>query len=132
MPAFLVRLIANRDIVGFFCAEDRDRLVFVVDECADVGACEFIELPAGGIMWRSPAVAVPMNPGDPDDPESTIPDLPWARVGLSEAWWSVLYGYTDDNWTKFVNIRKPKHEPSELAKPMGPGRVIPMRRRSIP
>jgi ferredoxin-like protein FixX len=54
MSAYLVRLIQNRDIVGFFAADDFDDLVIAVDECTEVSACEFVELPPGGIMWTSP------------------------------------------------------------------------------
>lgn len=39
MPAYLVRMIDTRD------------LLTVVDEVTDADACEYIELPDGGIMW---------------------------------------------------------------------------------
>ena len=48
MPAYLVRLIKNRDMVGFFVSDDFDELVTAVDECTDVPACEYVELPSGG------------------------------------------------------------------------------------
>ncbi|MGC2813704.1 MAG: hypothetical protein WA303_25480 [Bradyrhizobium sp.] len=47
MPAYLVRLIKDRDIVGFFAAEDFNDLLLAVDECTDASACEYVELPAG-------------------------------------------------------------------------------------
>jgi hypothetical protein len=50
MPAYLVRLIQNRDVVGFFAADDFDDLIVAVDECTDVPACEYVELPPGGMM----------------------------------------------------------------------------------
>jgi hypothetical protein len=40
MPAYLVRLRANRDLVGIFVADDPEELEFVVYECTDVEACE--------------------------------------------------------------------------------------------
>jgi hypothetical protein len=61
MSAYLVRLIQNRDIVGFFAADGFDDLVIAVDECTEVSACEFVELPPGGIVWTSPAVPVPIG-----------------------------------------------------------------------
>jgi hypothetical protein len=77
MPAYLVRLIQNRDIVGFFAAEDFEDFVISVDECTDVAACEYVELPAGGIMWTSPAVPVPFDVRDPEDEDySEIEELP--------------------------------------------------------
>ena len=84
MPAYLVRLIQNRDIVGFFAADDFDDLVITVDECTNVGACEHVELPPGGIMWTSPALPVPIDVRDSEDEEAEIERLPWARAELSE------------------------------------------------
>ena len=101
MPAYLVRLRSNRDVVGIFVAFDPDELELVVNECTDVEACEYLEMPDGGIMWTSPAIPVPIDMGDADDPENEIPDLPWARCSLTEDWWSVVYGYSDGSWTPF-------------------------------
>jgi hypothetical protein len=80
MPAYLVRLIKNRDIVGFFAADEFEDLVIAVDECTDVPACEYVELPPGGIMWTGPTLPVPLDRGDPDDDGSKIEVLPWARL----------------------------------------------------
>jgi hypothetical protein len=49
VPAYLVRLIKDRDIVGFFAAEDFNDLLLAVDECTDASACEYVELPAGAL-----------------------------------------------------------------------------------
>jgi hypothetical protein len=64
VPAYLVRLIKNRDLVGFFAADDLDDLAVEVD---DVEACEYVELPPGGIMWTGPAIAVPVAARDDGD-----------------------------------------------------------------
>jgi hypothetical protein len=45
VPAYLVRLIKNRGIVGIFVADDIEELAQVVDECTDVPYCEYLELP---------------------------------------------------------------------------------------
>jgi hypothetical protein len=129
VPAYLVRLIKNRDIVGFFAADDFDELVIAVDECTDVPACEYVELPAGGIMWTSPAIPVPIDIPNREDEEAEIESLPWARAELSELWWSAVYGYTDDEWTRFDPDapQDPILEPPK--KPLGPARVIPIRPR---
>ncbi len=131
MPAYLVRLIQNRDIVGFFAADDLDALVAAIDECTDVPACEYVELPSGGIMWTSPAIPVPMDISNRKDESAEVQGLPWARAELSESWWSVVYGYTDEEWTRFDPDapQDPSSEPPQ--RPLGPARVIPIRKRPI-
>jgi hypothetical protein len=129
MPAYLVRLIQNRDIVGFFAADDFDDLVVTVDECTEVSACEYVELPAGGIMWTSPAVPVPFDVRDREDEEAEIEELPWAKAVLSELWWNVVYGYTDDEWTRFDPDAPQDPTPESPKMLRGPARVIPMRPR---
>ena len=129
MPAYLVRLIKNRDIVGFFAADDFDELVTAVDECTDVPACEYVELPPGGIMWTNPAIPVPVDLGNREDKEAEIESLPWARAELSELWWSVVYGYTDDEWIRFDPGAPQDPIPAPPKRPLGPARVIPIRPR---
>ena len=101
MPVYLVRLSKSRDIVGFFAAENLDELTIAVDEYIDVPAREYVELPVGGIMWSSPAGPVPFNVRDLEDEETEFPELPWASAELSESWWDVIYGYTDETWIAF-------------------------------
>jgi hypothetical protein len=129
MPAYLVRLIQNRDIVGFFATDDIDDLVITVDECTDVAACEYVELPPGGIMWTSPAIPVPIDISDREDESTDIKGLPWASVELSESWWSVVYGYTDEGWTRFDPDAPQDPMPEPPKKHKRPGIVIPMRPR---
>ena len=131
MPAYLVRLIKNRDIVGFFAADDLDELVVAVDECADVPACEYVELPPGGIMWTSPAIPVPVDVGDSEDEEAEVEKLPWASAQLSEVWWNVVYGFTDETWTAFDPEAPLDPTPEPRKKPLGPARVIPIRKRPV-
>jgi hypothetical protein len=132
MPAYLVRIIDTRDLVGFFFAEDADDLELIVDECTDVPDCEYVELPDGGIIWESPAIDVPIEIDKesvelPD--ENAIPDMPWSGASLTEHWWSVLYGYTDEQWTRFVPENPLKPRPPAPRRALGPGRVIPIRRK---
>jgi hypothetical protein len=127
MPAYLVRLVKNRDLVGFFAADDFDDLVTAVDECTDVPGCEYIELPAGGIMWTSPAIPVPVSV--PEDEKVEMDELPWARAEMSERWWDVVYGYTDDEWTRFDPDAPQDPAPAPPKRPLGPARVIPIRPR---
>ena len=51
-------------------------------------------------MWESPAIDVPIAFGthSVDADENDTPDVvPWSGASLSESWWSVLYGYTDES-----------------------------------
>jgi hypothetical protein len=129
MPAYLVRIIDTRDLVGFFFADDELRLELVVDECTDAPDCEYIELPEGGVMWETPAIDVPIEIDRESDDENNIPPMPWSHASLTEGWWSVLYGYTDEKWTPFVEQDPLKPRPPAPRKPLGPGRVISFRRK---
>ena len=129
MPAYLVRLIQNRDIVGFFAADEFDDLEIAVDECTNVEACEYVELPPGGIMWTSPALPIPIDVRDREGEEAEIEELPWSKVALSELWWNVVYGYTDDEWTRFDPDAPQDPTPESPKRLRGPARVIPMRPR---
>jgi hypothetical protein len=130
VPAYLVRIIETRDLVGIFVAEDEDDLAIAVDECTDVPDCEYVELPAGGIMWTSPAKPVPLQTGDPEDDESEPEEFPWAGASLTERWWYIAYGMDEVEWTPFADDppRPPRTEPL-TRKPLRPGRVIPFRKR---
>lgn len=61
MPGYLVRTSDERDLVGFFVAEDHDELIDLIDECTDPAGCEYLELPSGGIYWDTPAVPIPIE-----------------------------------------------------------------------
>jgi hypothetical protein len=129
VPAYLVRLIKNRDVVGFFAADDPDDLLVAIDECTDAGACEYVELPPGGIMWTSPAIPVPVDIGDREDEDAGLEKLPWARAELSEMWWDVVYGFADETWTAFDPQTPQDPLPDPPPRRTGPARVIPMRPR---
>lgn len=130
MPAYLVRLIQNRDIVGFFAADEFEDLVSAVDECTDVPACEYVELPPGGIMWTGPVIPVPVEINREDE-EAEIKELPWASAQMSELWWSVVYGYTDDEWIRFDPDAPQDPMPEPTKRELGPARVIPIRKRPV-
>ena len=130
MPAYLVRLIKNRDIVGIFTADDFDDLLIVADECTDVDGCEYVELPPGGIMWESPATAVPLDAGDPEDDTAEVQPIPWAGASLTERWWNFMYGFDEADWIPFVfeDPDDPRPGPELEPKRMGPGQVIALRK----
>jgi hypothetical protein len=127
MPAYLVRAIDEHDIVGFFVADEMEDLLISIDECLDASDCEYIELPAGGIQWSSPAIAIPLNPGE-DDHESEAETLPWAKAELSETWWSVVYGYSDDERTEFFPGSPRTPRPAAPSRGLGPAQVVPIRK----
>jgi hypothetical protein len=131
MPAYLVRLCDTRDLVGFFFAEEVDQLELIVDECTDVPDCEYVELPLGGIMWESPAIDVPIeiDKDSVEADENDIPEVPRPSASLSESWRSVLYGYTDEQWTRFVPENPLKPRPPVPRRPLGAGRVVQFRKR---
>jgi hypothetical protein len=53
MSAYLVRLEANKELVGLFVIPATGDLWWAVDECCDPYACEFIAVKYGGIIWDS-------------------------------------------------------------------------------
>jgi hypothetical protein len=123
MSGYLVRLIKSRDMVGFFAADDVDDVEIAVEECTDPFACEYVELPPGGIMWTSPAVPVPFDLSNRVE-GTEIEGLPGEKAELSEMWWGVVYGYTDVDWTPFD-----PDAPQDQRQTPGPARVTPIRPR---
>jgi len=90
MDAYLVRLEANKELVGLFVSPNDEMLWEFVDECCDPFVCEFLKLPAGG-MYRSESGAprVPTVERFPVD-EKSIPDW-FAGATLSELWLDAFY-----------------------------------------
>jgi hypothetical protein len=131
MPAYLVRIIETRDLVGIFVADDEEAVQSVVDECTDVLACEYLELPDGGVMWETPAVPVPLvtaEKGDNEDAE--IAELPWSKASLTERWWNFVHGFEGEEWTPFDPDAPPRSsDDSKPDRPSGPGHVVPFKKR---
>ncbi|MDN4981784.1 MULTISPECIES: hypothetical protein [unclassified Bradyrhizobium] len=129
MPAYLVRLIDSRQIVGFFFVDQPEQLANSVNDWTEGDRCEYVKLPAGGLMWPGSAVAVPMTPGPENDANWDIPELPFASATMSESWLNLLYGYPPTlRWTKLKPRRKTDSTSPPTPTPMGSGQVIPMRR----
>lgn len=63
MANYLVRLIENKEIVGFFSAGSDHELFWLVDECTDPWGCERQKLVGGwGVIWPAPkAFKVPLK-----------------------------------------------------------------------
>jgi hypothetical protein len=128
MPAYLVRTIDEHDLVGFFVADEIEDLILAIDECLDPGDCEYAELPTGGIMWASPAVTIPIDNGDEDKKEDEKHHIPWTRADLTDLWWNVVHS-SEEEWTELFpgTPREPRSRPTP---PIGPGRVLPYRKRT--
>jgi len=90
MHAFLVRLKRNQELVGIFVSPSADDLWDYVDECTDVDACEFVELPPGGFYF--PQAGVPRVPTLTCVPEieESFPDW-FAGAVTSELWHDIFY-----------------------------------------
>lgn len=129
MAAYLVRMSGTRDLVGFFVADDEDDLAIVVDECTDVPDCEYVELPAGGVMWESPAKPVPLDAGDLDDDDAPIEEFPWSGASLTGQWWQIAYGIEEVEWTPFDDGPPRPARPEPRRRLSGEGRVVPFRKR---
>jgi hypothetical protein len=82
-------------------------------------------------MWTSPAVPVPFDLRDRKDEAVKIEELPWAKAELSELWWDVVHGHTDDEWTRFDPDAPQDPTPESPKKLRGPARVIPIRKRPV-
>jgi hypothetical protein len=130
MPTFLVRIIETHDLVGIFVAQNIHRLAILIDECTDPGDCEFLRLPAGGVMWTSPAVPIPIERSDDNDDLGDPDPVPWARATLTESWWSGFHGYIDDDWIPlFPEDPKPPPPVPPTPRPAGPGQVVLFKKR---
>jgi hypothetical protein len=129
MPAYLVRSIDSHQIVGLLFADHPKSLARSVQEWTERDDCEYVELPAGGLVWAGSAVRVPMSTGIERSTDWTIPELPFATATLSETWLDVLYGYKPElRWTKFRARKAAQSTSAELPQPMHSAQVIPLRR----
>jgi len=59
------------------------------------GRMRIRELSAGASCGRARHCLSRFDMRDRKDEGAEIEELPWTRAELSEAWWSVIYGYTD-------------------------------------
>jgi len=88
VPAYLVRLKENREIVGIFVAE-RSSLDIAIDECCDPGACEYVKLSMGGIYkdnGGAPAVPHAFN----EEYDNPPPDW-FSGATISEFWHGAFF-----------------------------------------
>jgi hypothetical protein len=79
-------------------------------------------------MWGSPAIPVPI---EIDKDSNSDGYGAGGHAELSESWWSVLHGFTDEQWTRFVPENPLKPRPPATRRPMGPGRILRFRK-SVP
>ena len=101
MPAYLVRTADEHDLVGFFVADDLDELLELVDECTAPDACEYLELPSGGIFWDKPGVAVPIAIDENDQPKA---EIPWSKADMSWHWTEAVDSVGDDEVEEWMPL----------------------------
>jgi len=89
MPAYIVRVKGNCDLVGFYSVTSIVSLAQLVDECIDVDLCEYAEIRDGGVYWSEPAVSV----ASPSTEEGTDPrwDIWFGKGTLTEDWATALF-----------------------------------------
>ena len=131
MPAYLVRIIETRDLVGIFFVENIHQLIVTVDECTEPDGCEYARLRvAGGIIWTSPAVPIPIDL--PEDDDLIEPDpMPWGAACVTERWWNFLYGFEVCRWKPFFPDSPPEPAAPKAVDHQGPGQVVPFKKRRI-
>jgi len=126
MPAYLVRLIDTHDLVGIFFASSVRAAFFVVDECTEVDACEYVVLPSGGIMWTKPAVRIPIElPQDGELDEANL--VPWAEASFTEVWWNYAHGFENLKWKLFFSPGPSDPVSAKLPVRRRTGTVLPFR-----
>ncbi|WP_409192537.1 hypothetical protein [Bradyrhizobium sp. RDM4] len=99
----------------FFVADDLGQLVDLIDECADPSVCDYLELPSGAIYWDKPAVAVPIEVDEGDEPKA---EIPWSGADVSWSWSEAIYSIGDDEG-EWVPLFTEERET--------PGGVVPLR-----
>lgn len=52
MPTAFVRLIDNRELVGFFAYSTKEDLFWLTDQVTDPYQCEFLNINHGGFKWE--------------------------------------------------------------------------------
>jgi hypothetical protein len=128
MPTYLVRIIETHDLVGIFSADNIVQLADIVDECTEPDDCEYARLSvAGGIMWTSPAIPIPIPPTDDEDGSEPDP-MPWSEAIVTERWWDYLHSYSTCRWKRFFPNDPPAPARPVLPQRPGPGHVVPFKR----
>jgi hypothetical protein len=92
MDAYLVRLAANKEIVGLFVSPNYEVLIDQIDECCDPYLTEVLELSTGGLYLGS--AGAPRVPTAERYPEDNIPDW-FAGATISELWLDAFFDKGD-------------------------------------
>lgn len=102
MPTYLVRLNAEqvnpRDFVGVFVARDVNHLREMVDECCSTDACEFTDLPYGGIYLSGTSLPIPYDVGEDEEGDF------FKGAQLTESWFPSFVSLKDNaEWEPLEN-----------------------------
>jgi hypothetical protein len=106
MPAYLARLIDNKEIVALVVAEDTYDLFWKLDECTDPYSCEVTELGSGSIFWEeSGAQTLPLRDWDFDEDENEIEGetLDYTKSTISDYWRDAFYSDSAE-WVSVENM----------------------------
>ena len=97
MPAYVVRLKANRELVGLFVAADPKDLWTYVDECGDISDCEYVKLPHGGMYHQGGGA--PDVPTVYRDEPGTVEKMPdwFSDATMTDGWANVFESEDGEN-----------------------------------
>lgn len=92
LTPYAVRMTEDRQVVGIFVARDLDELAYLVDQCTDPAATEYLQLGRGGVYVGSatdaqwPAREIRDEHGEPMD---VVPQdaAPLDGAELDDFWW---------------------------------------------
>lgn len=118
MPAYLVRIIESRDLVGIFIADDEDDLAFVMDECRMRRGANTSSGRPGSSCGRPPPGRCRSILGIPRTRNPSRRAFRGVRP-LTERWWYIAYGMEDVEWTPSRMVhrsRPPGYSVSETAR----------------
>lgn len=112
MPAYVVRMIEEHDLVGLYFAETLEQLQDMVDEACNIDICEFAQLPPGGVQWEVPAIEIPVprNP-DPEADPNDGPFIPWKDASATAYWSDALYSGDGLSWEPLFPEAQPAPPP---------------------
>ncbi|WP_038950364.1 hypothetical protein [Bradyrhizobium genomosp. III] len=140
MPAYLVRTIEERDLVGVFYAADVHELAYMLDEVLEPNYCEYTTIGPGGVIWEEPAIAIPVPKPKGDDDDNSE-GIPWKDARFTENWAMLVYNKGGKRWRKInvtvedlygIDPETPDPDPPPRPKSQRAGTVLPFRRRNQP
>lgn len=98
MTPYLVRVIYDRMIVGFFCVKDRRDLHYWVVSVTDLAEREYRTLKSGGVVWEGASPIIPPDQGDTNEKrDDDAVSRAMASASLAKSW-GVEFCNRDAKW----------------------------------